>query len=454
MLPKRWPVMVLLFPLLLRAQEPTEFQRIMQRLDQLERENRDLAQEVHALRAEIAGSRAPSPGPVAAEETPLNVSPAPIDERVAVLEQRTADLAQTKVEAAQRMPVTLTGMVLFNSFLNSGANGGAQDPLMAAPSNSVSGGGASLSQSIIGLRFQGPRVLGGQVRGSLDLDLSGGTASSLNHLVRMRVASLVVDWKNSSLMVGQDKPLIAPRDPDSLAQVAVSPLTAAGNLWLWSPQMRFEQRFALGDNAGLKAQASVYQTSEPTTSASAQYLPTLSTASPAVEGRFEFWGNLGSGARLEIAPGFHASETHIAGISVPSRLFTIDWMLQPLAKLRFTGAFFNGSNDAGVGGLRQGFTLLRNDHFIAVPTMGGWAQLSYLATKRLTLNVYGGQESDRAVDLLAGQITRNFVYAGNAQYRLGPNVLLALEANQARTTYLGGLFRLVNHYDLALAYLF
>jgi hypothetical protein len=136
MLPKRWPVIVLLFPMLLHAQEPTEFQRIMQRLDQLERENRDLAQKVHALRAEIAGARATAPGPVAAE-VPVNVSPAPIDERVAVQEQRTAELAQTKVEAAQRMPVTLTGMVLFNSFLNSGANGGAQDPLLAAQSNNV-----------------------------------------------------------------------------------------------------------------------------------------------------------------------------------------------------------------------------------------------------------------------------------------------------------------------------
>ncbi len=452
MLPKRWPLILLLSPMLLRAQEPTEFQRIIQRLDQLERENRDLAQEVHALRAEIAGTRAPAPA--AAAETPVNVSPVPVDERVAVQEQRTAELAQTKVEAAQRMPVTLTGMVLFNSFLNSGANGGAQNPLVAAPSNSVSGGGASLSQSIIGLRFQGPRVLGGQVRGSLDLDLWGGTASSLNHLVRMRVATLEIDWKNRSLIVGQDKPLIAPRDPDSLAQVAFSPLTDAGNLWLWSPQVRFEQRFAMGDNAGIKAQASVYQTSEPASSASAQYVGTLSTASPAVEGRFEFWSNLGSGARLEIAPGFHTSDTHIAGISVPSRLFTIDWMLQPLAKLRLTGAFFNGKNAAGIGGLRQGFTLVRNDQFIAVPATGGWAQLSYFATKRLTFNVYGGQESNQSAALLAGQIARNFVYAGNAQYRLGPNVLLGLEANQARTTYVGGVFRLVNHYDLALAYLF
>ncbi|HTM13356.1 MAG TPA: hypothetical protein VL127_10600, partial [Bryobacteraceae bacterium] len=79
---------------------------------------------------------------------------------------------------------------------------------------------------------------------------------------------------------------------------------------------------------------------------------------------------------------------------------------------------------------------------------------SFLATQRLTFNAYGGQESDRTADLLAGQISRNFVYAINSQYRLGPNLLLGLEASQTRTTYTGGKIRLLNHYDLALAYLF
>jgi hypothetical protein len=457
MLPNRCLLIVILAPLLLPAQEPSDFQRILQRLDQLERENRNLAEEMHALRAEIASARPPNLAETAAAvpAAPVNVSPVPMEERVAVLEQRTEDLSQSKVEAAQRMPVTLTGMVLFNAFLNGRANGGAQDPLMAALSNTVSGGGASLSQSLIGLRFEGPRILGGgQVRGLLDMDLWGGTSSSLNHLVRMRIATVQVDWKNSTLTVGQDKPLIAPRDPDSLAQVAFSPLTAAGNLWLWQPQARFEQRFALRENAGLRAQASVYQTSEPLSSASQEYQATLSTASPALEGRFEFWSKYAHGARFEVAPGFHLSETNVAGISIPSRLFSIDWMLQPMAKVRFSGTFFHGRNAAGIGGLRQGFTIIGNDRFIAVRTSGGWAQLSYLAKQRLTFNAYSGQESNRAEDLLAGKIVRNFVYAGNAQYRLGSNVLLGLEANQARTTYVGGILRLVNHYDLALAYLF
>jgi len=467
MVPKRLPLIVALFPLLLSAQERGDFQQILQRLDKLERENHNLAEEVHALRAELAGARgaasglAPAASPAAREAPPdappepVNVSPVPMDERVAVQEQRTEDLAQTKVEAAQRMPVTLSGMVLFNSFINGRASGGAQVPLTASLADSVSRGGASLSQSIVGLRFQGPRILGqGQVRGSIDLDLWGGSASSLNHLVRLRVATIHVDWKNTSLMAGQDKPLIAQRDPDSLAQVAFSPLTSAGNLWLWEPQARFEQRFAIGDSAGLRAQASLYQTSEPSAGVGAQYQSTLSTTSPALEGRFEFWDQYASAGRVEIASGFHTSETHVGGISIPSRLFTIDWMLQPLAKWRFTGAFFHGRNAAGVGGLRQGFNFTDRNQFTAVHTTGGWAQLSFLATQRLTFNAYGGQESDRTADLLAGQISRNLVYAINSQYRLGPNLLLGLEASQTRTTYTGGKIRLLNHYDLALAYLF
>src|ERR1700682_38422 len=187
MLPNRWPLLLLFLPLLLPAQERGDFQQILQRLDQLERENHNLAEEVHALRAEIAGAGFPAASPAhpqgsaaatgAALNAPpeaVNVSPVPMDERVAVQEQRTEDLSQTKVEAAQRTPVTLAGMVLFNGFINGRASGGAQDPLTASLADSVSRGGASLSQSIVGLRLQGPRILGGgQVRGSIDLDLWG-----------------------------------------------------------------------------------------------------------------------------------------------------------------------------------------------------------------------------------------------------------------------------------------
>jgi hypothetical protein len=434
MRPKYRLFIFMLVPFLLPAQEKSEFQQIIERLDRLEQENRSLTNEVRALRAELA---AHPPGESAVGAPPDATAPSPpLEERAAIQERRADELAQTKVEASQRFPVTLTGMALFNAFLNGRASGGQQDPLTASLSDNRSGGGASMSQSIIGLTFHGPQVWGGgQVNGALYMDLWGGSSSSLNHLVRMRVATVQIDWKNQTVVVGQDKPLISPREPNSLAQVAFSPLTAAGNLWLWQPQIRFEQRFALGENAGLRAQAAVYQTSEPASSVPAEYQASFSAARPALEGRFEFWRKFGSGGRIEIAPGFHVSQTHVGGVSIPSDLFSIDWMIQPVSKV-------------------QGFTIKRDSIFRAVGAAGGWAQLSFLATKRLTLNAYSGQESNRAANLLTGQITRNFAYAGNGIYHLASNVLFSLEAAQVRTTYLGFPQRLVNHYDLALAYLF
>jgi hypothetical protein len=464
MTPKNVALFLLFVPLLVSAQErknpsqaSNDLERILQRLDRLEQENRDLAAEVHALRMELAAGRAgpvaPPPQPGAEQE--VNPPAPPLEERVAVNERRIEDLAQTKVEASQRLPVSLTGMLLFNTFLNGKAHGGFQDPLTASLTNNPGAGGGSPSQTIIGLRFQGPRILGGgQTSGMMDFDLWGGTPSnSLNHLIRLRIARIQIDWKNQSLSFGQDKPLVSPRDPDSLAQVAFSPLTAAGNLWLWQPQVRFEQRLSLGADSGLRAQAAVYQTSEPAASAGAEYAPTLSPSRPALEGRFELWHNLSENARVQIAPGFHVSDTHVAGVSLPSRLFTLDWLIQPVAKFQLTGAFFQGRNAAGLGGLRQGFTLI-NDAFTTVDAAGGWSQLSYFATSRLTFNAYAGQESDSSAQLLANQIARNLFYAANARYRFGSNILIGLEISQARTKYVAGPNRLVNHYDLALGYLF
>lgn len=444
---------ILLLPVLLPAQNKSELQQILDRLDRLEQENRDLTAEVRALRSELVASHPNAP---ASPAEPSNPPGPPLDERVSVAERRIEEQAQTKVEASQKLPITMTGMALFNAYLNGQASGGQQDPTAASLTKTADVGGASLRQSVLGFKFQGPKIWGdGQVRGSLYMDLFGGSSSSLNHVLRMRVATVEVDWKNTTLLVGQDKPIVAPREPNSLAQVGVSPLTGAGNLWLWQPQARIEQRFSLGEQAGLRAQAGVYETSEPANaSVTAPYVSSLSPSRPALEGRFEFWRQFGDNSRIEIAPGFHISTTHVAGYSVPSRLFTLDWMIQPAEKFQFSGTFFHGTNAAGVGGLRQGFTIFDDDRVVGIGTTGGWAQFSYLMTKRLSFNLYGGQESDRGSELLPGEIGRNFMYAGNAIYRLGSNVLLGFEASQVRTNYFEAARRLNNHYDVAVAYLF
>jgi hypothetical protein len=439
------------------AQQPTDLKDVIDRLDRLEAQNRDLMAEIRALRLQLAATQ--SSPPVAPEAAPLTAEaptggetpPQPVTERVDVAERRIADLDQSKISSEHRLPVTLTGMLLFNTFLNGKGSGGADNPTVLPPVGGQASGGATFRQSVIGLKVDGPNLVGGgKVTGAVYMDFFGG-GTGLNQTVRLRVATLDATWKNTTLGLAFDKPIIAPREPDSLAQVGVSPLTSAGNLWLWQPQVRLEQRISLTEQAGLRAQFGVYQTSESGTGLSTEY-PDLAKARPGYEGRFEFWAKSGS-RRIEIAPGFHVSSTRVLGQSVPSRIFSMDWLIRPAARVDFTGTFFHGENTGVIGGLRQGVNVI-NGQPRAVGATGGWGQFTFRATRRASFNIYAGQEDDRNRDLSLGAVGKNQGYGANIMYRLGSNILTSFESSQIRTTYLGSGTFINPHYDLAFAYLF
>jgi hypothetical protein len=439
-------MLFLLVPVCALAQTSAEVKEILDRLSRLEEENRALASEVHALREQLtAGQPAPA--------IPAQPAGPPANERLDVVEQRVNEQAQTKVEASQRLPIKLTGTLLFNAYLNGRYSDGQQYPTAAQTVEGPSGTGAGFRQTVIGLQFDGPTWAGAKIGGTMFVDFFGGTSSSLNHLVRLRTATMDLQWKNTTLSFGQDKPIISPREPNSLAQVGVSPLTGAGNLWLWQPQVRLEQRISFGDSAGLKAQVGMFETAETSSTVPAEYLTTQAPARPGYEGRFEFWKDFGSGRRIEIAPGFHFSSSHVAGTSVPSEIYSVDWLIAPLSKLQFSGMFFTGKNVAGLGSLRQGYSFF-GENIVPIHALGGWAQVSVPITPRITFNIYSGEEADRARDLTSGAIGRNLQTAANLFYRFAPNVVGSFEASQTRTTYIWIGNRLNNHYDLALAYLF
>src|SRR5580704_7256742 len=147
-------VLFCLFPALLAAQQKSDLQQVLERLDRIEQENKALADEVRALRAELAASRSQAPAPAEVTAAPPT---APLEEKVAVNEARIAEQAQSKVEASQKLPITFTGMVLFNTFLNGRATGGAEYPTTASQGNSSNAAGATLSQSVFGMKFEGPQ---------------------------------------------------------------------------------------------------------------------------------------------------------------------------------------------------------------------------------------------------------------------------------------------------------
>ena len=436
----RATLLILWVAALCPAQTATELGAVLERLDRLEKQNRELQAEIESLRRELGAQAQPA---------------APATERLDVQEARTAELAQSKIESSQRQPVSLTGMLLFNAFANTRFGGTLQDPVTASATAGSNNSGATFRQTVLGLKFSGPDLPGGgKASGSFYMDFWGGTFAPTNNLFRVRLATIDLAWKNTTLTVGQDKPIIAPREPTSMAQVGLGPLTGAGNLWDWNPQIRVQQRFALSETTGVSAEAGIFQTTEAVSpTVPAALAATLEKARPAWEGRVNLHHEDGE-RQYAIAAGFHRATSHAGGRSTTSQLYTLDWLVKPVTFLQVDGSYFQGANAASLGGLRQGISVLANGAVVPVHTTGGWTQATVFATQRLSFHAFGGEEANRASDLTGNSVRRNLIWGGNAMYKLAPNVIASIELTQNRTAYLLAGQRLSNHYDLAIAYLF
>ncbi len=406
-----------------------KIQQILERLDSLEKQNAALLTEIHELRRQLT-------------ETPKT---SPLDERVETVEQRTADQEQTKVSASQRFPISLTGMFLFDA---TETNAGSYPSSYGAQE---SGTGASLRQSIIGLEYSGPHILGdGQIHGSLAMDFFSGTTDSV---LRIRRGVVSFDWRRRSITFGQDKPIIAPLQPTSFAHVGIPPLSGAGNLWLWLPQAKYEERIPLGGNNQLKAQAAIIETNETYAATALPYQSSIAAYRPGAEVRLEYQRSRNDQPWLTLGAGAHASSSYILGQSTPSRVVSADFKFEPERWLQFSGTFLHGENFGNLGGLSPGVTLTEYGA-IPVHATAGWLQVAFPVTARLTLDAYAGRQLNAAADLTANDPFRSLTYAGNILYRIAPNVVLGFEGGRAQTSYLNALPYSAHRFDATVAYLF
>src|SRR5262249_17857901 len=146
-----------------------------------------------------------------------------------------------------------------------------------------------LRQTILGFEYTGSNTfLGARARGSLFMDFYEGNTENTNYYpVRFRTGGFHLDWATRTLSFVQDKPLFSQRDPDSFSYVGVSPLTGAGNLWRWQPQLRFEQRIGRDSGLQAKAQVALVETSEDVGFDFAANRLSNERRRPGIQGRFE-----------------------------------------------------------------------------------------------------------------------------------------------------------------------
>ena len=411
---------------------------------------------------------------------------AQLEEQQQLLSGKVDDQYQTKVESASKYRMKLSGIVLVNLFGNRGSVDNVDFPTTAAPRAALDSGGSiggSVRQSQIGLEVFGPEFAGARTSAGVQFDFAGGFPAHSNGvaegIVRLRTGTVRLDWKNTSIIAGQDALFLSPQTPTSFASLAVPPLAYAGNLWAWTPQLRVEHRVPLSESSSFLVQAAVLDswTGEtlaiPPSSAAQNFRgPQFGERSrqPAYAARAAWTVNVFGRPFSVGTGGYYARQNWGYKRNVDGWAGTSDWSLPLTRWFSVSGEFYRGSAIGGLGGglgrsaewvgpLSNRATYVRE-----LDSMGGWTQLKFKPTDtRFEFNVAFGQENPFAHQVrgsLGGQlsyydtIVRNQSALANVIYRPRSDLVFAVEYRRLHTFGLNHVSQSANHIDTTMGIIF
>jgi hypothetical protein len=474
-----------------------QVQELRATIEQMRTENAQSRAEMRELRQELQDTRklltplsvstnvgpsSSSPAGTASAET----APTELGSRVQKLEESTQLLGskideqyQTKVETAGKYRARLSGIVLMNAFHNVGGSDNLDLPNYAQPvqpGTNQGSFGATLRQTEIGLEIFGPTLAGAKSSANVQFDFAGGFAATNNGvsfgLVRMQTASLRLDWKQTSVIAGQDSLFFSPLSPTSFASLATPAFAFAGNLWGWTPQVRVEHRFDLPNQQTLTLQGGILDNLdwEPP---SDPYLRTAQageqTGQPAYAMRTA-WSRPVFGHPLSFAAaGYYGRQNWPWNRYVDAWAGMTDWQIPILRRLTLSGEFYRGRGVGGLGAaigqtiLYGGDPTLSYTPIRGVDSAGGWSQLKLQLTPKLELNgVFA--EDDAFASSIRGFATdannfgpilgRNRGALGNLVYRPRSDLLLSAEFRRLHTFTVYDNASATNQINLAMGILF
>jgi hypothetical protein len=378
--------------------------------------------------------------------------------------------------------VTPYGTIYFNAFGNSGGTNNADVPLFATPTGNGNFS-ASLRQTRLGLKIDGPKVWNAKSSGVIEADFFGGfPAVGVGEnfgVVRLRLAYAKLDWEKSSLEAGQDWVIFAPVNPVSIAAAAIPQMAGAGNPWTRLPQIRYERRF---DGGRVLLQGAIVSPSTgdfPGTNAAFFLQPGTGASSrlPAFESRISFGDKNWFGTKKQggIGVSAHYGRARVANTlgnnKIDSFGVALDWSMPLHKRVSFAGEAFTGRNLAAFqSGVFQGFNsdfaYLRGTARVsggprAIGTRGGWTQLGWnvpAAKDRITIYGSIGIDDPRDEDLISLALRdwrkKNLAYSFSLHYKHSPQFIWALEFRRFETQHAQSGKQTANHLNLGVAYSF
>ena len=459
-----------------------ELQQSHQEVTDLRRRLEELEARLGASASKPAPLTAPSPTyPTLQDALKAQQSAAPASdlsasqEREDLLAARIEEQEQTKVESASRYKVKLSGLILMNAYSNRGTVDNADLPglALARPPGQTDGDvGATLRQTLLGLEVTGPKLAGASTAADVQMDFFGGFPTYqygvTAGLVRLRVARASLDWSDTKVVIGQDAPFFSPLSPTSYASVGEPAFAWAGNLWVWTPQIRVEHRWDVSDSSAIVLQGGIL---DPLT----EYIPEMqfdrsptpgeSSEKPALATHLVWKGKLGAQPASVGVGGYYERQAYGFSRNVDAWASTADWTL-PLGQwFGLSGEFYRGRALGGLGGgVWNSIVANSNPYFastriVGLNTVGGWSQFKIKPIGKLEFNVAAGTDNPLASDLrlfsnpmgsFFPPYVRNQSIFANSIYRPRSNLLLALEYRRLRTYRVDDAKSTADHVNLAI----
>jgi hypothetical protein len=283
-----------------------------------------------------------------------------------------------------------------------------------------------------------------------------------------------LDWDKTTVQVGYTGPLISPLSPTSYATVAQPAFSGAGNLWVWSPQIRVEQRISLFTQSDLHLEAGLIDPAASNYYSAQLVSPVEASRRPGAEGRISFHADnrpTASPRSLAIGVGaYTASQVYSSDTHIHSWAVTGDWQIPLSHWIDFSGEVYRGRALGGLGGGYKD-TLTGTDpntgltRTIGVDTAGGWSQLKLNLNSRLEANAVFGlddafssnfeQVTIPSTAVWPLPIARNSFVMGNFVYRPMSSLIFSPEYRRILTwNYYGGSPYVANVFTISAGYRF
>jgi hypothetical protein len=457
-----------------------------QQLEQSQQEMEQLRQELAQIKKLLAASPSGSVGSSssgshadAAKTTAAAIEA--LQEQQQTTEAQVKVLDQIKVESSSKYPLHVTGLLLFNSFVNKGNVDNIDLPEAALnnQNNSTGNGsaGATFRQTILGLQGYGPRIAGARTSADVNLDFFAGVAyasyATSAGTVRMRTASINIDWANDSIQAGLVVPLISPLSPTSYAMVAEPALAGAGNLWTWAPQLRYAHQIPLQTARRLQLEFGLWD--PPTAGYSTNELfrvpsPGEASKQPGYESRVSYGTFTGEHPFQIGVGGYYSRQSYSGNQSVDSWAVTTDWRVPLGIRFEVSGEGYRGRALGGLGGgvykdvLFGIYTPTGLNAYRGLNAIGGWTQFKARFTQSLETNASIGLDDGYASDfnefIFPPSVTstqlraRNKMVFGNLIFRPKTYLILSPEYRRIWTWPIHGAVNTADIFTLSAGYQF